>query len=152
MTDSDEATLVISGSLFDEGEWAAQQMRREATHRPAQVAQMLAFAHGLNEAIDRGQWVDQSDAAGHFGLSRARISQLLRLTYLAPDIQETILHLEAIDGLEPMSGRAVLAISRSISWVEQRAQWIQLMEEISEIESALVHQKSVPSGQLEVIV
>jgi hypothetical protein len=33
------------------------------------------------------------------------VTQLLDLTLLAPDIQEAVLALEAVDGVEPMSER-----------------------------------------------
>lgn len=112
--------FVISGTLFNEEAWNAQQV---ATRRPAQVAQMLAFAHGLNISLEKGDWVDQSDVARHFNLSRARITQLLSLTYLAPDIQEELLFLEAVDGQEPLAGRTLLQIPRHISWAEQRKRW-----------------------------
>jgi len=50
--------------------------------------------------------------ATRLGLSRARISQLLDLMLLAPDIQEQILLAESVDGVEPMSERAVRAAVR----------------------------------------
>ena len=55
------------------------------------------------------------------GLSRARISQLLDLILLAPDIQERILFTESVDGREPMGERAVRAAVRLEDWATQRA-------------------------------
>jgi len=54
------------------------------------------------------------------GLSRARISQLLDLTLLAPQIQERILFAEAVDGLEPASEWAVRAVVHEENWAKQR--------------------------------
>ncbi len=45
--------------------------------------------------IDRGAVRDCADVARRPGLSRARISQLLDLTLLAPDIQTEVLAIEA---------------------------------------------------------
>jgi len=40
----------------------------------------------------------------------ARVSQLLDLLMLAPDLQERILDLEAVDGVEPLSERSLRAV------------------------------------------
>jgi len=66
---------------------------------------MLAFAHKLQEAIDNGEYTDRADAARKLGLTRARVSQLLDLLMLAPDIQGKILFMERVDGIEPTSER-----------------------------------------------
>lgn len=91
--------------------------------RPARVALMLALAHRLQRIIDRGELTDRAELARTLGVSRPRITQLLALLLLAPDIQEELLHLEAVDGLEPMSERALRPLSRMLSWSEQRKAW-----------------------------
>jgi len=68
---------------------------------------MLALAHKIQAAIDRGVVRDRADVANRLGLSRARVTQLMDLTLLAPDVQEQILFAEPVDGLEPMAERAV---------------------------------------------
>lgn len=95
----------------------------EPVRRPARVAQMLAFAHGLQAAIDRGEFRDQAAAARHFQLTRARVTQLMNLTILAPDIQEQVLFLEAVDGREPMSERDLRAVVAAGDWAAQRDVW-----------------------------
>ena len=57
--------------------------------------------------------------AQQLGLTRTRLTQLLDLTLLAPDLQERILGLEAVDGREPMSERAVRPAARVPSWAGQ---------------------------------
>lgn len=92
-------------------------------HRPAKVAQQLALAHHLQEAIDQGTLTDRADVARRLGLTRARVTQLFDLLMLAPDIQEAILGLEAVDGVEPMAERALREVVSARSWAEQRARW-----------------------------
>ena len=58
--------------------------------------------------------------ARKLGLSRARVTQLLDLFLLAPDLQQAVLALEAVDGAEPLSERALRAVAHAGSWVEQR--------------------------------
>jgi len=81
----------------------------EPVRRPARLAIMLALAHKIQHAIDCGVVSDRAEVARRLGLTRARITQLLDLTLLAPDLQEQILSAESVDGVEPLSERAVRA-------------------------------------------
>jgi len=63
----------------------------EPVRRPAKVAQQLALAHHLQAAIDRGAIADRADVARKLGLTRARVTQLLDLLLLAPDLQDLVL-------------------------------------------------------------
>jgi hypothetical protein len=80
---------------------------------------MLALAHKLQQAIDRGAVRDRADVARRLGLTRARVTQLLDLTLLAPDIQERILFSESEDGLEPVSERSVRGVLHIEDWAKQ---------------------------------
>jgi muramoyltetrapeptide carboxypeptidase LdcA involved in peptidoglycan recycling len=71
------------------------------------VAVTLALAHTIQRAIDRGEIRDQSAAARRLGVTRARMTQILDLTYLAPTLQEEILFLEAVGDVEPLSERSL---------------------------------------------
>ena len=133
-TDGD--TLVLTGKLFRKRRGRGYVFTEkppepkpvhDPVRRPARVAQMLAFAHGLGAAIERGDFRDQADAARHFQLTRARITQLMNLTLLAPDIQEQVLFLEAVDGREPMSERDLRAVIYAGDWGAQRAQWREIV-------------------------
>jgi hypothetical protein len=88
--------------------------------RPARLAVMLALAHKIQQAIDRGAIRDRAEVARRLGLTRARVTQLLDLTLLAPDIQEQILDLQAIDGVEQIHERALRYLARQAGWAEQR--------------------------------
>ena len=95
----------------------------EPERRPARVALALALAHQIQLAIDRGELRDQAEAARRLGLTRARVTQLLDLTLLAPDLQERILFVEAIDGVESFSERMLRAVVHDGAWEEQRTDW-----------------------------
>jgi len=95
----------------------------DPVHRPARVARMLALAHRLQRSIRRGEYVDRADLARQFGITRARVTQLLNLTLLAPDIQEAVLKLEAVDGAQPTSERALRGVVAAVEWAEQRRRW-----------------------------
>lgn len=89
--------------------------------RPARVAVMLALAHHIRSAIHAGRLPSQADAAIRLGYTPARISQLLCLLQLAPDLQERVLLLEAVDGVQPLPERVLRPIVHLMSWVDQRA-------------------------------
>jgi hypothetical protein len=87
---------------------------------------MLALAHHIQWTIDRNPNVDRSDVARHLGFTRARITQLLDLALLAPDIQASVLELEALNGVEPISERSLRMLVAERSWAEQRKRWREL--------------------------
>ena len=92
----------------------------EPDRRPARVARMLALAHRLQEAIERGEYEGRSDLARVLGVSKARITALLDLTLLAPDIQEWVLGLETVEGAEPTDERSLRRVATCSAWARQR--------------------------------
>jgi len=126
-------TRTITGHLFrirDGKGWGfsdqAPEPPPDPVYRPARVAQMLALAHRLEAAIAAGEYQGRADVARQLGFTRARITQLLDLTLLASDIQEAVLELEAIDGVEPLSERALREVLRHRAWADQRQAWAKL--------------------------
>jgi hypothetical protein len=118
---------VLTGTLFRERSSPvtfteeAPPPKPEPVRRPAKVARMLALAHHIQDAIDRGVVADRAAVARKLGFTRARITQLLDLRLLAPDIQTSVLELEAVDGVEPIAERALRELLRTGSWHGQRA-------------------------------
>jgi hypothetical protein len=98
----------------------------EPVRRPAKVARMLALAHHLQGTIDRGLVADRAAVARKLGLTRARVTQLLDLLLLAPDLQAAVLALEAVDGAEPIAERMLRAVAHAGTWPEQRAGWARI--------------------------
>ena len=91
--------------------------------RAREGRQDARLAHHLQWAIERGDVPDAATVARRLGLTRARVSQLLDLCLLAPDLQERVLELDAVDGAEPVSERALRAVAHAGSWEEQRVAW-----------------------------
>jgi hypothetical protein len=98
----------------------------EPVRRPAKVARMLALAHHLQRTIDEGLVADRAAVARKLGLTRARVTQLLDLLLLAPDIQLGVLALEAVDGREPICERKLRGVVSAVSWARQRVHFAQL--------------------------
>lgn len=100
--------------------------KRDPVRRPAKVARMLALAHHLQRAIDQGLVADRAEVARKLGLTRARVTQLLDLLLLAPDLQSEVLEMTAEDAVEPTTERRLAGIARTVHWVQQRSNWLQV--------------------------
>ena len=95
--------------------------RRIAVRRPALIAVRLAQALAWDEAVQSGSYPSHAALARHEGMTPQRLSQILELALLAPDIQEQVLCLESEDGVEPVSERMLRSIVVHPSWERQRA-------------------------------
>ena len=91
--------------------------------RPTVLARTLALAHRLQGMIDDGTATDRTDVAAQLGFTRARITQIMDLLLLAPDIQEEILFSVSLSGRDAITTRDVRPIVREVAWAEQRRLW-----------------------------
>jgi hypothetical protein len=95
--------------------------------RLPRITQVLAAAINFENMISEGVAEDYADIGRLSGLSRERISQVMRLNYLAPDIQIELLYMQPTrTGRFPISETAVRRIANLLSWAEQRQQWTRL--------------------------
>jgi hypothetical protein len=117
-------TRVVAGALHrvrrGRGKGFSANPQPGPFRRPARVAVTLALAHQIQRAIDRGEIRDQAEAARRLGLTRARLTQILDLTRLAPDLQEAGLLLEAETDLRILTERALRVAARAPAWSQQR--------------------------------
>jgi hypothetical protein len=92
--------------------------------RLPRITQVLAMALQFQEMIDRGVVRRHADLARLGCVSRERISQMMVLTWLAPDIQETILRLPQMpSGRFSVSEGALRNVARLALWEDQRTKW-----------------------------
>jgi hypothetical protein len=99
------------------------QPKQKEKLRPLRVARMLALAHECEALITAGVVADRAELAAVLGFTRARVTQLMDLTLLTPDIQEEILVAEVEPGRDAVSEHALRAIVRYAEWNEQRTAW-----------------------------
>lgn len=78
------------------------------------AARNLAMAHHLARLIDNGLIADYSAAARLLGVSQPRLTHLMSLALLAPQIQEGILA-----GKVAMPDKRLRKLARIASWAEQ---------------------------------
>lgn len=89
----------------------------------ARAPRLLALTHRTRQVLDEGEVLGYADLARLTGVARARISQIMDLLLLAPDIQGEILFLPGFAGRETISERSVRCIVAFSDWSDQRAEW-----------------------------
>jgi hypothetical protein len=97
------------------------------TARIARVSRLLALAHHFQNLLDTGVVRTQMELAALAKVTTARITQIMNLLFLAPDIQEEILFLPAVtEGHAPVTERDLRQVLRTFVWSEQRERWAAL--------------------------
>jgi hypothetical protein len=90
------------------------------------ITRLLALAYHLQSLIDRGIVRDYADIARLSSLSRARLSQIMNLVLLAPQIQEEILCSGSFP--EKTKEQDLRAVLKSPVWKEQIRFWEKLKQ------------------------
>lgn len=96
--------------------------------RVPRVARLMALAVRFEEYLRAGQVSDYSELAELGHVTRPRISQIMILLNLAPDIQEAILFLpRTLSGRDPIHLRQLQPIAAAPDWRKQRRLWRELL-------------------------
>ncbi len=91
------------------------------------VTKLIALAIRLDELVRSGTITTFSELARLGQVSRARITQILNLVNLAPDIQEAILFLPRTErGRAAVILRDLQPIAAVTNWAKQRQIWVGL--------------------------
>ena len=92
--------------------------------RLPRITKMMALAIRFDYLIKSGQVTDQAELARVGHVSRARLTQIMNLLYLAPDIQEEILFLSPVTMRNQQTREVELRkIACLPSWGLQRKKW-----------------------------
>tara|TARA_R110002049_G_scaffold285698_4_gene467062 strand:+ start:225050 stop:225361 length:312 start_codon:yes stop_codon:yes gene_type:complete len=87
----------------------------------------MALAIRLEDLLDSGLVGNQAEIAKAAGITTARVSQILNLNRLAPDIQQAILELEpTTEKTDLFLERHVREIATHVNWVRQRKEFNKL--------------------------
>jgi hypothetical protein len=102
---------------------AGTQLEQPTPDRMPRITKIMALAIRLDHLIKSGQVTDQAELARFGHVSRARLTQIMDLNLLAPDLQEEILNLMPMDRTRPLHERIVRSIAKLYSWKRQREEW-----------------------------
>ncbi len=96
------------------------------------VSRLMALAIKMDGLIRSGAVPDQADIARIGHVTRARVTQILNLTLLAPDIQEAILFLPRVRrGRDPLRETHLREVAALADWSGQRRKWAQVLGKAS---------------------
>lgn len=91
------------------------------------ISRLMALAIRFDRLIKSGEVADQAEIARLGHVSRARVTQIMNLLLLAPDIQEEILFLSRTQsGRDPIRERMLRPIAAVPDWRKQRKMWERL--------------------------
>jgi hypothetical protein len=93
--------------------------------RIPRIAKLMALAIRFDTLIQSGQVNDYAELARLGHVTRARVTQIMNLLNLAPDIQEQLLFLPVSGGRDPIKEWQVRPVAAEQSWAEQRRLWQQ---------------------------
>jgi len=96
--------------------------------RVPRISKLMALALRFDRLIREGEITDQAEIARLGQVSRARVTQIMNLLLLAPDIQEEILFLPRTErGRDPIRERHVRPLTNVLDWRKQRRLWKRLL-------------------------
>ena len=90
--------------------------------RIPRITRLMALAIKFQDMVDRRDVRDYADLARLGYVSRARLTQIMNLLHLAPDIQEAV-----ILGAPKITERHLRCLTAETCWREQRRMWLDVM-------------------------
>ena len=92
--------------------------------RIPRISRLTALAIRFDDLLRRGEVKDYAELARLGHVTRARVTQIMNLLYLAPDIQEALLFLPAVEaGHDPIKEWQVRPVAAEVVWERQRTCW-----------------------------
>lgn len=92
--------------------------------RVPRVSRLMALAIRYDDLLRRGVVPDLSELARLCQVTQPRMTQIMNLLHLAPDIQEEILFLPPVEeGRDPIHEHMLRDMTRSLDWRKQRQDW-----------------------------
>lgn len=89
-------------------------------HRIPRMTRLMALAIKCQDMVERGEIRDYAELARLGYVTRARITQIMNLLLLAPDLQEALLFMD-LTRTHPWSERSIRAVVALSLWGDQRA-------------------------------
>ena len=134
---SDEIKIELAISFNRQGPGARRVASTESESdidapqgRLPKITKLMALAVRFEKLLADGVVPDYAELARLGHVTRARLTQIMNLRLLAPDIQEAILFADEIcSGRDPISIRQLQPIALTADWKKQRRLWKQLSSE-----------------------
>ncbi len=103
--------------------------------RLPRISRLMAVAIKLERILISGEVSDISELARLSHVSQPRMSQILALNLLAPDIQEQLLFLPRVEtGKSEIHEKILRKLTAEVNWSHQRDRWKMLVAAISMVQ------------------
>ena len=132
MSGNQEMTYALDFRANKRSQRAANFHRSPDSHAASfsipRIARLMALAIRFDRLLRAEKFRDYAELARLGRVTRARITQIMKLLNLAPDIQEQILFLPTLKGLNERNLRPI--VSR-IDWTQQRRMFQKIVDHSS---------------------
>ena len=130
---TDSSTMTLRSKVhFGAGDKGRLELKRgaapaqapTAAGRVPKVARLMALTIKFEGMLKAGEVTDYAELTRLGHVSRARLTQIMNLLNLAPDLQEALLFLPLVtEGREPVKEWRVRPVAAEVMWAKQRAKW-----------------------------
>lgn len=104
-------------------------VRDTPSGRVPRISRLMALAIKFDHLLTTGAVCDQAELAELGHVTRARVTQIMNLLHLAPDIQAELLHLpRVVSGDDPVCERQLRPLTAEADWAKQRCVWARIQE------------------------
>ena len=111
---------------------ASDALVPEPKGRIPRISRLMALAIKLERMLRAGEVPDVTELARITHVTQPRMSQILNLAMLAPDIQEAILFLpDVAKGKPPIHEKLLRPLSSIDDWDQQRNLWSEIAKKAS---------------------
>ncbi|MCO6458905.1 MAG: hypothetical protein J5I93_26655 [Pirellulaceae bacterium] len=105
--------------------------------RVPRIARLMALAIRCNQLICDGIVADQSELTEFGHITTARMTQIMSLMSLAPDIQEQVLFLRRTQlGRDAIKEIDIRPIAQTLDWRKQRRIWAALKRSVEDTDES----------------
>jgi len=119
---------------------AASAPKAAKPARPARVprvARLMALAIEFEKMLRKGVVGDHTELARLCNVTQPRMTQIMNLLHLAPDLQESLLFLPpVVHGHDPITERHLRKVTTTVHWVSQRSLWNELTGEVALVDQS----------------
>lgn len=123
----------VSRRHFGQKQFRNGAARGVPAGRIPRIARLMALAIRCEKLIREGVVADQSELARFGQITTARMTQIMVLLNLAPDLQEQILLLPRTErGRDAVKETDVRRIATTLDWRKQRRMWAALQQRLRE--------------------
>lgn len=106
---------------------ASPETENSKPGRVPRLSRLMALAIHFEGLLAKGEVTDMADLARLGHVSRARITQIMNLRLLAPDIQEDLLFLPHTEtARDTLKYAEIRSLTVEADWAKQRRMWVKL--------------------------